>query len=234
LQSFVTGQLAVALDFYPDTPVKMTGLRPDMAELPTIPSSTEKLARTLENLPIEEITQALLRTVNSIDRIASDPELKEAVHSLNSALQEVRQLASHVDREVGPLATRLNTTLDSAGDAVGDVRTLARRLDSQTVPLLNDALRDVDKLALRIDGEVGTVAESLVRTLETAQAVLDRTRQAVASVDEAVADGSPLRHELTRSLQELSAAARSIRHLSEYLERHPEAVVFGKRNGGGQ
>jgi paraquat-inducible protein B len=92
----------------------------------------------------------------------------------------------------------------------------------------------VDKLALRIDGEVGTVAEGLVKTLETAQAVLARTRQAVASVDEALADGSPLRHELTRSLRELSAAARSMRHLTDYLERHPEAVVFGKRNGGGQ
>jgi paraquat-inducible protein B len=234
LQSFVTGQLVVAMDFHPGTPVRMTGLTPDMEELPTIPSSTEKLTRTLENIPIEEISQAILRTVNDIDGFVSSPELKETVPLLNAALKQVQQLARNVDREVGPLAARLDATLESAQGAVGDVRTLVRRLDSQTVPLLNDTLRDADSLARHIDGQVGPVAEGLVKTLETAQALLERSRHAVASVDEAVADGSPLRHELTRSLRELSAAARSIRHLSEYLERHPDAVVFGKRDEGGQ
>jgi paraquat-inducible protein B len=35
-------------------------------------------------------------------------------------------------------------------------------------------------------------------------------------------------HELTRSLQELSEAARSMRSLADYLERNPESVIFGK------
>jgi paraquat-inducible protein B len=35
-------------------------------------------------------------------------------------------------------------------------------------------------------------------------------------------------HEMKRALEELSDAARSIRSLSDYLERHPEALIKGK------
>ena len=35
-------------------------------------------------------------------------------------------------------------------------------------------------------------------------------------------------YELTRTLQEVSAAARSVRLLTGYLERNPSAVIFGR------
>src|SRR5215510_12065410 len=38
MQSFVTGLLYVAIDFFPDTPIKLLGLDPTLPELPTIPS----------------------------------------------------------------------------------------------------------------------------------------------------------------------------------------------------
>ena len=40
--------------------------------------------------------------------------------------------------------------------------------------------------------------------------------------------------ELRDALQEIARAARSVRVLSEYLERHPEALIRGKteQNGG--
>ncbi len=36
--------------------------------------------------------------------------------------------------------------------------------------------------------------------------------------------------EILKALEELSAAARSIRIMAEYLERHPEALIKGKAN----
>ena len=36
-------------------------------------------------------------------------------------------------------------------------------------------------------------------------------------------------YDLTRTLAQLDAAARSVRSLAEYLELHPEAVLKGKR-----
>jgi len=43
-------------------------------------------------------------------------------------------------------------------------------------------------------------------------------------------EDSPIYHELARTLQELSTAARSIRLMADYLERHPDALIKGKRD----
>jgi paraquat-inducible protein B len=40
-----------------------------------------------------------------------------------------------------------------------------------------------------------------------------------------------MRYELQKMLGELTAAARSIRLLAEYLERNPDALVRGKPGG---
>src|SRR5262249_41909234 len=55
LQSLVTGQLEVALNFYPGSPLRLTGLSKDHPEMPTIQSGLDKLSRTLENLPIDQL-----------------------------------------------------------------------------------------------------------------------------------------------------------------------------------
>ena len=62
MQSFVTGLLYVALDFYPDTPIKLLGLDPTYPELPTIPSDMDQLKSTIQQamaelrkLPLEAI-----------------------------------------------------------------------------------------------------------------------------------------------------------------------------------
>jgi len=37
-----------------------------------------------------------------------------------------------------------------------------------------------------------------------------------------------LQYELAETLKELGAAARSLRNMADYLERHPEALLHGK------
>ena len=41
-------------------------------------------------------------------------------------------------------------------------------------------------------------------------------------------------YDLTTALEELSEAARSIRVLTAYLERHPDALIMGKSKSGGK
>ena len=41
MQSFVTGLLYVAVDFFPDTPIRLLGLDPTLPEIPTIPSDMD-------------------------------------------------------------------------------------------------------------------------------------------------------------------------------------------------
>jgi len=64
------------------------------------------------------------------------------------------------------------------------------------------------------------VATGLNNTMSTAKGVLS--------------EDSPLMVDLENTLQEISAMSRSIRHLANYLEQHPEALIRGKGKPGGK
>jgi paraquat-inducible protein B len=80
------------------------------------------------------------------------------------------------------------------------------------------AFAEVRKVAERLSGEI---APSLETTLAQATSTLK-------SAEQVVAENSPVYIEMTRMFKDLSDAARSVRQLSDYLERHPEALLKGK------
>ncbi|HPF58992.1 MAG TPA: MlaD family protein [Candidatus Competibacteraceae bacterium] len=70
--------------------------------------------------------------------------------------------------------------------------------------------------------------EQLQKTLETADKALTTAEKTLGTAEKSLAADSPLQREVQRMLKELSAAARSFRLLTDYLERHPEALIQGK------
>jgi paraquat-inducible protein B len=87
-----------------------------------------------------------------------------------------------------------------------------------TLSALHDTLEQTKTVLQRLDGET---APELNRTLA-------QTRQTMESLQKVLTPGSPMQSDAQRLLQELSAAARSIRIMADYLERHPEALLRGK------
>ncbi len=73
----------------------------------------------------------------------------------------------------------------------------------------------------KIGADMTHAISNLDKTLVQAQGTLK-------SVENLVAKDSPVTQELQESLHELSDAARSLRVLADYLERHPEALLRGK------
>ena len=104
----------------------------------------------------------------------------------------------------------------------------------ESIRTLNTTLEDVQIMARNINGQVEPLSETIN---EVSMATCDVLAQAVKSLsraDELIAeDGSP-RYELIKTLEEVSAAARSIRVFAEYLERHPEAILHGKPGSKGK
>lgn len=86
------------------------------------------------------------------------------------------------------------------------------------VQALSEALKQTQQLTARLNADV---APEVSATLTQAQ----NTLTAAANVLNADA---PLYNDLMRVLQELAGAARSIRVMADYLERHPDALIFGK------
>ena len=89
---------------------------------------------------------------------------------------------------------------------------------AQSLAALRDTMQATNALLARLDRET---ASELTETLE-------QTRATLASLDRLLKPNSPLQTDASRAFQELAAAARSLRIMADYLERHPEALIRGK------
>lgn len=91
---------------------------------------------------------------------------------------------------------------------------------------LNQTLKDVDQAVNRLNADVtpalGKVLEEVRRATASADQVLRNTDATLVGKD------APGQQELRDALQEVARAARSLRVLTDYLERHPDALIRGK------
>ena len=205
MQSLVTGQLAVYVDFFPDTPVVLRGTDTEYPEIPSILSKGEELQKTLAELPLEDLVAKTHSAMEGIDRLVNSPELHDAVSSLGTTAKEVQEMVSTLDREVRSLGQEGRKTTEAA------TRTL------------NEAERF---LAMR-EGASGEMARNINETLAEARATFDKTEETLEAVRRTASD-ERTSYQLQQALRELAMAARSINTLVDYLERHPEALLRGK------
>lgn len=225
LQSLVTGQLVVALNFYPTTPVRLTGRPKRYPEMPTIPSSFDTLTRRVENLPIEALVTETIGTMQSVKALVTAPEVKSALGKLDRALGDFEGLVRTVNGQIDPLMTDLRETTVATRTTMAEAQAAIARLTPAAGAALEEyrALgQDARKAVANADAQI----VPLVASIEKAAAAADATLADARSV---LGEDSPLRDELSESLQEITKAARSLRILADYLDRHPEAVVVGKR-----
>lgn len=127
--------------------------------------------------------------------------LDDFMSNLNGVLSDVRQLIDTL-----PLAS----TLDSMQVAISDLRRFINNLDARTGTLMSST--DETLAAFR------RAAESMEPVMGEAEELLKSTRQMEG----------PLAEQLIETLDELGRAARAMRILAEYVERNPNAIIFGK------
>ena len=88
MQSLVTGQLGIHLDFYPDRPLRLVGAEPSYTEIPTTESGLSALSKTLENIPLAEIADKVEKTLDGIEKLVNSPDLKETLVSFHQTFDE--------------------------------------------------------------------------------------------------------------------------------------------------
>jgi len=153
MQSFVTGQLQIALDFFPDKPARFVGGPSKYPEIPTIPTQLQELTKRVEQLPIEEIGRKLQSTLDGIDKMVNSPEMTRMVKSIGQVADETRTLVRDVDRQIEPLIASIKRTSDEAGTTLKRIRIVAGAIentageDSVVVHRLNKTLDEMERAA---------------------------------------------------------------------------------------
>ncbi|MGX2039850.1 MlaD family protein [Methylocaldum sp. MU1018] len=199
LQSLLTGLLYIDFDVHRDKPPVFTGLEyQGLLELPAIPSTADELRNTAEEVA---------KKINELP-------LEDIIQDLSASLREIKNFLTSQDARKSSAA--LAHTLEEMEKTV-------KTLNHNLQPLLANANKTmVDTNALIKDFK--PVMANADKTLTAAVAALDRAKDSMEKLDSAVGPESAL----NETLEALKDAARSVRNLTDYLERHPEAVLTGK------
>jgi len=145
--NLLTGQLYIALDFFPNAP-KVAVQETEMIELPTVPNGLDEL-----QAQISSITTKLNKV--PFDQIGQD--LQKSLITLNRTLDSAEKLAQTLNQDVAPELTTamkdVRKTLDNANRTLSNVdQTLsnADRTLSEDAPLQQDlrqTLQDLSRAA---------------------------------------------------------------------------------------
>jgi paraquat-inducible protein B len=84
------------------------------------------------------------------------------------------------------------------------------------------------KIIGRMDTEIAPEARAVLA--EGREAIME-ARKAIASAESVLKPDSPLSQDARDAMHELARTAAAFRVLADYLERHPEALISGKKDG---
>jgi len=203
--NLLTGQLVVTLDFHPEKAAKRIRNDAPYPEIPTIPSSIEEFTRTIEKLPIEKLAGNLTSAIEGLEKAATSPELMKSIHNMNLALEDMRRLIENINSNVEPIASDIKGTL-------ADSRKMVQNFDKHSTSLQS----------------------GIEQTAEAARAAMVQAEKTFRAVEHASSGDSPAMHQLSRTLEKIAEASESLRTLSDYLNRHPEALLYGKKEYQGE
>ena len=154
--NLLTGQLYIALDFFPKAaPAKVDFTQP-APEIPTIAGGFGELQESVANI-IKKLEKV------PFDQIGTD--LRQALVQLRDTLAKVDALSQHIDRDLTPQM----------------------------------------------------------------RAAIEQARKTLGAAEHVLSNDSPVQGDLRETLEQVNRAAQSLRDLTDYLERHPESLLRGRR-----
>lgn len=212
MESFVTGLLFVGIDFFPDSKlnlVQQPGIRYQYPEIPTEPTTLEvagskvnEVLAKLEEIDFKGLVESLQRTAQGVESLVTSSDLKAAVANTDEVAKKLDTAATNI--------AKLAATFDEK------VKTL-----SEDFQLTSAEARNAMKQA-------GAAFEKVSTAITQAEVTLKETQATMTSVQSLTDPDSPTFYEITKTLREVSGAARSLRLLANYVERNPRALIFGK------
>jgi paraquat-inducible protein B len=202
-ESLISGQLFIALDFYKDAAPSVLHDEgsTDVFEIPPQPSDIEAI--------LANLTKAI-GNIGSVDFASLAQELQAVLKSASDAITSM-----HLD-QLGP----------SLGKAADSVSNLAS--GEQVKSALASVRESFDQLTATLKNLNPAVAD-LKPTLDQAKAALTNLQKSTVELDQVLKPDSAFRYQLDSSLSEISAAAASIQQLSDFLQRHPNSILFGRK-----
>jgi paraquat-inducible protein B len=159
-----------------------------------------------------------LRLLGAIQGYQEIPTILSGMEQLTKTLKEL------------PLEELVEKTMS----AVEGIDKLVNSPDlTASISAMRLALEGFGKMAKNVDGQVDPIAESFRNTAKSASETLEQVTLALEEIRNLTGKNSPIYYEVNQAFEDLSETARSISILADYIQRHPESLIRGKKQTGG-
>jgi paraquat-inducible protein B len=202
LQSFVTGQSQIDLDFDPGSPAVLHGDITNLPEIPTRQSTLQKAAEQLSQLPLHELADNATATLQSLRGLTEklDQDLPPLVESLKSTSDRSAQAVETANQAIKDLQDRIGTTLTTIGQTAS--------AGTQQLTQRGDELRDL---------------------LGESDQTMRQVRDLLDNLNGLTSNRTAARTNLESTLRDLAAAAASLRGFANDVENNPQLLLTGRR-----
>ena len=177
MQSLLTGQLYVDLDFHSDKPARFVAGDSEESEIPTIPTAVEEFATTLEGFPMEDFLTDLAAISQSLNAFLSSEETKMIPVRLEATLAHLQSLSAKLDRDGDPVLAEMRAALEATQAAMAKIGGVAEA-GSPVVASLGKASEELTKTAQALQKLAGEESPT-VQHLDTALREISRAARAL-------------------------------------------------------
>jgi paraquat-inducible protein B len=198
-QSLLTGLLYVQLDFHPDSEIILADIDSPYMQLPTLPTSMERIARKLQDINITKLADGLDSVTTGINAFVSSEEFQAMPAAVKTALDSLTELSEQLQQQLAASGPKLNTVLDETATAMSGANT------------------ELPKISGMVESNLDALGEAI-----------SAFEEAMADIGGLVSHDSATTHRLNEALQEISRAGVALQSLAKTLEEQPESLIRGK------
>jgi paraquat-inducible protein B len=199
-ESLISGQLFVSIDFIKEAAPFTYHDNPSDNAL-EIPVQPSDIEAIVTNL-----TKAI-SNLGNVDFLAISKDLQALIVSAKNGVDSL-DLAG-----IGDSVNKLVNGPELKG-ALTSVKTAFDQLDV-TLKKLQD--------------ELEPISANLNPTLEEAKKTMAQLEEATRNLDKMLSSNSSFRYQLDSTLSQIGSAADALQRLSEFLERNPNSILFGRK-----
>ena len=207
MQSLITGQLSVELDYHPESEETLSGTDLHLPEIPEARGGLNAMKDTISKLPLQELADDAVAVLRGLKDVVDSPEVHDTVKYAADTARSAAAIAATVERQANGLADDVHQTAGAAHRAAERVDALLAELQ----PKLLAMVAGLDRLLAATDQRTSQLAGDLHATLGDVHATLGDVLQ-----------------DLQTLVHSLAAAAGSLRSFADQVDRNPNALVVGR------
>ena len=149
---------------------------------------------------LEQAQAVAVRIFEKLDKV----DFANVFQEMTGTLDSIKQIAS---------SPELKTAISNS-----------EKTREQFSKTLGSARQTLDTL----DGQIKPLSSSLQKTSLSADTAVKQATVTLGTVNTTIEPGSPVNYQVVQTLQDVSAAARSIKELADYIQRNPGALLRGR------